>query len=379
MFVNCPACRALVATDLATDQPPAQCPQCGQPMRSAQAGASAPQPAGAPPQPPAGPAFIALRPSRTTAGAPEHGAGLRPATLNASAVVRAHPAQGPSAAPDAYTPRIDAPTPGTAALPPMPDEVAPATPPLPPARPAHGQAGTDVAAAPPAARPTPRPPRIDVPPSPQASAPAPQATPPSADGPVQTPHAAAPGSPAPPALPPAASPAGATPRFAYHRARPAAASGQERRWLLAAAGVLALALPLQMLLADRVRLAADPGWRPWVQATCRVLRCDVPAWHAPGSFALLQRDVRPVPGQDGLLRVQASFRNDAAHAQAWPILSLTLSDLEGRALGMRHFRPDEYLAAPPPDDLIASGARAQVALEIIEPSPRAVAFHFDFH
>ncbi|HEY4528913.1 MAG TPA: hypothetical protein VIG97_01080, partial [Luteimonas sp.] len=33
MFVNCPFCRGLVATDPVTDQPPERCPRCSAPLR----------------------------------------------------------------------------------------------------------------------------------------------------------------------------------------------------------------------------------------------------------------------------------------------------------------------------------------------------------
>jgi hypothetical protein len=37
MFINCPYCRALVATDLATDLPPQLCPECKGPLREPRA------------------------------------------------------------------------------------------------------------------------------------------------------------------------------------------------------------------------------------------------------------------------------------------------------------------------------------------------------
>ncbi len=37
MFINCPNCNALVATDLVTDLPPPQCPRCDFGLRDMQA------------------------------------------------------------------------------------------------------------------------------------------------------------------------------------------------------------------------------------------------------------------------------------------------------------------------------------------------------
>ena len=115
-----------------------------------------------------------------------------------------------------------------------------------------------------------------------------------------------------------------------------------------------------------------------VAALCAVLRCSLPAWREPAAIAVEQRDVRPVPGRPGVLRASATIRNDGGWAQAWPQLVLTLSDVDGRALGMRRFEPAEYLTAPPQDVTIARGESAALLMDIVEPSPHAVAFNFSF-
>lgn len=157
------------------------------------------------------------------------------------------------------------------------------------------------------------------------------------------------------------------------------ARGRRASWHgVAIIATLALLLVVQVLLADRARLAADAHWRPLLAGACTVLRCDVPAWREPAAFTLLQRDVRPVPSRPGVLHVAASFRNDARWAQAWPTLLLTLSDADGRAIGFRAFTPAEYLGKAPAQSTLASGASATVALDVVEPGPGVVAFTFDF-
>jgi hypothetical protein len=151
------------------------------------------------------------------------------------------------------------------------------------------------------------------------------------------------------------------------------------RWpaLLAVAG-LTLLLILQLLLAQRAELAAQARWRPLLIGVCTVLRCELPPWHEPEAYTMLDRSVRPVPGQAGLLRVNASFRNDARWAQAWPTLVLSLSDVDGRQVGQRAFAPDEYRSAHAPDDALAPGQSTTVGFEVIEPAAHIVAFTFDF-
>lgn len=152
-----------------------------------------------------------------------------------------------------------------------------------------------------------------------------------------------------------------------------------RHWLrVGAIAGLTLLLGLQLLLADRARLAADARWRPMLVRLCGVLRCSLPPWREPSAFTVLSRDVRAHPTMPGVLRVTATFRNDARWPQPWPSLLLTLSDLDGRNVGARVFTATEYLGAPPTRSGLASGQSATIAMEVVEPAPRIVAFTFDF-
>jgi hypothetical protein len=150
------------------------------------------------------------------------------------------------------------------------------------------------------------------------------------------------------------------------------------KWQWAVLALLSVLLLVQVLVADRARLAADEHWRPLITRLCGALRCDVPPWHQPGAFAMLSRDVRPISGTPGGLHVQATFRNDAAWAQDWPLLQLSLSDADGRVVGTRAFTPAEYLGKAATPAGLAPGQSAQVALQLHEPNPGVVAFSFDF-
>ena len=142
--------------------------------------------------------------------------------------------------------------------------------------------------------------------------------------------------------------------------------------------LLVAALVAQLFFSQRAQLAADARWRPLVSAACGALGCSVPAWREPDAFSMLSRDVIAVPGRPGVLRVQASFRNDAAWPQPWPALVLALSDANGRQLGMRRFRPRDYLGDAPKDALLAPSQATQLAFDIVEPAPGVVAFDFRF-
>ncbi|OHE85875.1 MAG: hypothetical protein A2579_09915 [Lysobacterales bacterium RIFOXYD1_FULL_69_11] len=151
------------------------------------------------------------------------------------------------------------------------------------------------------------------------------------------------------------------------------------RWpLRIAAALLTALLLLQLLLAQRAELATDAGWRPWVQAACSAFGCTVPAWHEPGAFQMLDRNVRPKVGTNGVLEVTASFRNDARWPQAWPTLRVGLTDVDGREVAARAFTPDEYRTSTNADALLAPGQSAAVRFDVREPAAPIVAFTFDF-
>jgi len=155
---------------------------------------------------------------------------------------------------------------------------------------------------------------------------------------------------------------------------------RSRRWRwVALAFVLALALLLQIIVADRTRLATDPVWRPRLEMLCGVLQCSLPVWNEPKAFHVTSRDIRPHPSVPNALLLTASFRNDAAFAQAWPQLEVALTDLEDQPLGLRRFQASEYLGNEPGSPLIMPGQSASLTLEIMDPGKHAVAFRLEFH
>ena len=165
-----------------------------------------------------------------------------------------------------------------------------------------------------------------------------------------------------------------TPSFAL-RDTPAA---PRRRGEAIALVALAVMLAGQLFFGERAALAAQAQWRPVVAAACDTIRCTLPPWREPSAFVMLARDVIAVPDRPGVLRVQASFRNDARWAQPWPALVLTLSDADNRTLGTRRFEPRDYLGDAPASSMLAPGQATQLAFDIVEPAPNVVAFDFRF-
>ena len=165
-----------------------------------------------------------------------------------------------------------------------------------------------------------------------------------------------------------------TPSFALNDA-PVAARRRGEWWLLA---LLTLGLAGQLFFGERATLAAHAQLRPVVETACDAIGCSLPPWREPTAFTMLARDVIAVPERPGVLRVQASFRNDARWAQPWPALVLTLSAADNRTLGTRRFEPPDYLGDAPASSLLAPGQATQLAFDIVEPAPTVVAFAFRF-
>lgn len=167
-----------------------------------------------------------------------------------------------------------------------------------------------------------------------------------------------------------------TPSPSFAKRAPDNAPRRGRAWLLVL--LLAATLLSQVALLERDRLAADARWRPWVDRACETLGCALPPWRETSAFHVTAREVRPHPSVAGALLITATFRNGAAYAQAWPLLELSLQDLDGHEVAMRRFAPAEYLGAAPASTVIRAGQSANVTLEVVDPGRSAIAFSFEF-
>ena len=133
-----------------------------------------------------------------------------------------------------------------------------------------------------------------------------------------------------------------------------------------AAGALGLLLAGQLAYAWRGALAESPALRPWVERICARLDCTVPTWREPAAFVVRERALVAHPEREGALLFTATLLNSAERAQPPPVLELRLSTLEGKLLGLRRFRPDEYVPGGAPDR-VAPGGELAVRLELKDP------------
>ena len=154
----------------------------------------------------------------------------------------------------------------------------------------------------------------------------------------------------------------------------------ERRWpWIVACSTLALLLVVQLAWAERDPLIRDPSVGGWLRNSCHVLNCELPLVAAPKQLRLLASNVQAHPSVAGALMISASVRNDAAFAQPYPVLTITLSNAQGQRIAMRRLQPGEYLDDPAVLQRgLAPGASAVLLLEVEDPGDKAVAFEFSF-
>lgn len=172
-----------------------------------------------------------------------------------------------------------------------------------------------------------------------------------------------------------------TPRGrAARRSRRHLHSSGERHWpWMVACLVLTLLLAAQLAWAKRDELIRQPAVGHWLRGACAMLGCELPLVAAPQQLRVLASNVQAHPSVAGALMISASVRNDAAFAQPWPVLTVTLSDAQGRRIAMRRLQPAEYL-----DDAtiqrhgLAPGSSAVLLLEVEDPGDKAVAFELGF-
>jgi predicted Zn finger-like uncharacterized protein len=144
-------------------------------------------------------------------------------------------------------------------------------------------------------------------------------------------------------------------------------------------GLLVLLLGIQWLYYNRNMLANDVRLRPTLERFCAYLPCDLPLQTDLAQIELVERDVRRHPQADAALLINATLVNHASHVQPYPVFSISFSNLAGKPVALRHFRPAEYLGDNTTISAgMAPGARVNAVLEIEDPGTEAVSFQLDF-
>jgi predicted Zn finger-like uncharacterized protein len=139
--------------------------------------------------------------------------------------------------------------------------------------------------------------------------------------------------------------------LAEEAGRLAPAERSVRTTFLVAAVLLASVLIGQFIFHLRGSIAISaPLLRPVLEALSAAFGSDIPLPRQATLVSIESSDLQADPGRDKLLVLQATLRNRAAWAQAYPALELTLTDTRDRMVARRVLLPEDYLSPAALDD-----------------------------
>ena len=108
--------------------------------------------------------------------------------------------------------------------------------------------------------------------------------------------------------------------------------------------VLVILLMAQSTYFFRVSLAAHlPSFKPALISYCGLLACDVPLPRNSELMSIDSSSLNADPDHENQVNLDALLRNRASYTLAFPVLSLTLNDLQDKPLASRSFMPADYL------------------------------------
>jgi predicted Zn finger-like uncharacterized protein len=150
-------------------------------------------------------------------------------------------------------------------------------------------------------------------------------------------------------------------------------AGRPRPWL-AACAVLTLVLGAQLVHANREPLARDPRVGPALVDAYRSLRLSLKAPTNLARLSVQRADVTSHPVYRDVLYITATVTNEADFTQPLPLLRVRLDDRWGEPVGVRIFRPEEYLRRAEPSTRAEPGRAYAIALEVVDPGSEAVGY-----
>ncbi|HEX7028464.1 MAG TPA: DUF3426 domain-containing protein [Gammaproteobacteria bacterium] len=142
-------------------------------------------------------------------------------------------------------------------------------------------------------------------------------------------------------------------------------------------GVLGLLLQIAYLKRDW--LADHPRAGPIVVDFCkRIPGCELTPKRDLSQLQLVSRNVYSHPNEAAALMISAVIVNAANFSQPFPILLVSMSDVQGKVVAERYFHPSEYLPEKPGTSEMQPGKAISVNLEVMDPGQNALAFELDF-
>ncbi|MCK6406625.1 MAG: DUF3426 domain-containing protein [Rhodocyclaceae bacterium] len=136
------------------------------------------------------------------------------------------------------------------------------------------------------------------------------------------------------------------------------------RWPFVLVSVLLIAaLAGQAAHHYRAELAVSaPSLRPLLDSMCAALECDIPLPRHAEFVSIEASDLQSDAARGGALVLAATLKNRAPYAQAWPLLEVTLTDVQDNAVLRRVLQAADYLPAKADPTVFPPNAEIAVKL-----------------
>jgi len=146
-------------------------------------------------------------------------------------------------------------------------------------------------------------------------------------------------------------------------------------WIAGSLG-LVLVLSGQLLFFYTSDIAPpEAPWRPAVVQACEWLGCNLAPRQYIHLIELVETQVAPHPQYDKALRIRATLVNRASRVQAYPLLEVSLTNINGLTIARRSFAPAEYLEnAAQAEEGMPSHVAVAAQLDITHPDRRALGY-----
>jgi len=146
-----------------------------------------------------------------------------------------------------------------------------------------------------------------------------------------------------------------------------------RRWPWTLALVLAaLVLAGELVNGARAPLLASPVTGPPLATLYRAFGANPAPRVTLSRYAIAHASLDALARENGALLLHGKLRNRAAHAQPFPLVSVTLTDRFGKAVGARIIAPAEYGAQA--GKTLGAHGTFRFHVKLADPGVRAVGF-----
>ena len=196
-------------------------------------------------------------------------------------------------------------------------------------------------------------------------------------------HRAPPKTPASP-VPEEPAPNDDVPSLIRNDLEPQTEVSQGRHWISAGMGfgliLMSLLLVGQYFYFHRNEYAGNPTLSTLLTTACEWLNCSIEPFRDVDQIDLISRNIYSHPNVSHALVITATLANQAPLPQPYPLIQVSLTNLQGQTMAARRFQPNEYLNQPHiPDTMMQPGKPIHVSLEVADPGGGALAFEFEFY